>query len=378
MAGLIVHEWISRIGGSEKVLDAMVGTFPDAEVLCLWNDAPDLRYPGRAVRETWLARTPLRRSKAAALPLMPPTWRAQTAARPDWILASSHLFAHHVRLRNAPDVPKYAYVYTPARYIWTPELDARGSAWLPRLASPSLRRLDRQRAREPVKVAAISEYVRERIQATWHRDAEVIYPPVDVERIQSVEDWSEMLGEREHATLASLPGTFVLGASRFIAYKRLDLVIEAGVAVGLPVVLAGSGPEEPRLRAQAATANVPVRFIQDPSDALLFALYQAALVFVFPAVEDFGIMPVEALAAGTPVVVAPAGGAREIVIDEVSGSVAAALDRESFGESIHRCRAIDPLACRSRAEVFSRSRFALELKDWLRVRTDVKAGGARA
>ena len=378
MAGLIVHEWISRIGGSEKVLDAMVDTFRDAEVLCLWNDAPDLRYPGRTVRESWLARTPLRRSKAAALPLMPATWRSQTAARPDWILASSHLFAHHVRLRNAPDVPKYAYVYTPARYIWTPELDARGSAWLPRLASPPLRRLDRKRAQEPVKLAAISEYVRERMRATWHRDAEVIYPPVEVERIQSVEDWSEMLDESEHALLASLPRPFVLGASRFIPYKKLDLVIAAGEAADVSVVLAGSGPEGPRLRAQGEAVSVPVQFVHDPSDALLYALYQAATVYVFPAVEDFGIMPVEALAAGTPIVVAPAGGAREIVIDGVSGSVAAALDRESFAESIHRCRAIDPLACRSRAEVFSRSRFALELKDWLHVRTDVKAGGARA
>src|SRR5665647_2770733 len=205
MAGLIVHEWIERFGGAEKVLDAMVGTFPDADVLCLWNDVPELRYPGRDVHETWLARTPLRRSKAAALPFMPATWRLQDAVEPDWILASSHLFAHHVRLRNAPDVPKYVYVHTPARYLWAPELDARGQGVLPRLIGPSLKRLDRRRAQETTEFAANSEYVRARIQRAWGRDARVIYPPVEVDRIMSVPDWSEQLSEAEHALFVVLP-----------------------------------------------------------------------------------------------------------------------------------------------------------------------------
>ena len=366
MSGIIVHEWINKTGGAEKVLDAMVDTFPDAEVWCLWNDVPESRYPGHAVRESWLARTPLRHSKAAALPLMPLTWRTHRSTSAEWILASSHLFAHHVSLGGQnPDVRKFAYVYTPARYIWYPELDDRGAGWLPRLVSPSLRALDRRRAQESYRVAAISEYVRKRIQGAWERDAEVIYPPVDVARIQSVTSWADELTTEERVVLERLPCPFVLGATRFIPYKRLDLVIKAGEAVDLPVVLAGSGPEARRLREQAAQATVPVHFVSDPSDALLYALYEAASVFVFPAVEDFGIMPVEAMAVGTPVVTLAVGGGSETVVDGTTGAhVPVEAGSKDFESAVARAFDVDPEACRHRARVFGGDRFAHELRAW--------------
>lgn len=366
MSGIIVHDWISKTGGSEKVLDAMVETFPDAEVWCLWNDVPESRYPGRVVRESWLARTPLRHSKAAALPLMPLTWRTHRHASAEWILASSHLFAHHVSLAgDNPDVRKFAYVYTPARYIWHPELDTRGAGWLPRLVSPSLRALDRRRAQESYRVAAISEYVRKRIQRAWDRDSRVIYPPVDVARIQRVTSWADELTATEQIVIDRLPHPFVLGASRFIPYKRLDVVIKSGEAAGLAVVLAGAGSEERRLREQAAQAKVPVHFVHDPSDALLYSLYEAASVFVFPAIEDFGIMPVEAMAMGTPVVTCAIGGGSETVVDGTTGAhipvVAGSTDLES---AVTRALNADPEACRHRARVFDGDRFATELRAW--------------
>ena len=142
----------------------------------------------------------------------------------------------------------------------------------------------------------------------------MIYPPVDVEQIQSVADWRTRLDDEEAAQLAALPSSFLLGASRFIPYKRLDLVIQAGEAADLPVVLAGKGPERAALEAAAERASVPVHFVHAPSWALLFALYQQALLFVFPAVEDFGIMPVEAMAAGAPVLAQAVGGTSESVV----------------------------------------------------------------
>jgi glycosyltransferase involved in cell wall biosynthesis len=367
VSGIIVHEWINKTGGAEKVLDAMVETFPDAEVWCLWNDVPQFRYPGRSVRESWLARTPLRRAKAASLPFMPLTWRTHRRTTAEWILASSHLFAHHVSLAaHNPDVRKFAYVYTPARYIWYPDLDGRGAGWLPRLVSPSLRALDRRRAQESYRIAAISEYVRERILTAWDRDSEVIYPPVDVARIQGVNSWADELSEAEQADFDRLPRPFVLGASRFIPYKRLDLVIKTGEAGVLPVVLAGSGPEERRLREQAAQATVPVNFVRAPSDTLLYALYEAASVFVFPAVEDFGIMPVEAMAMGTPVVARDIGGGSETVIDGITG--AHLQDRASpkdLKSAVARALSADREACRHRAQAFDADRFASELRSWM-------------
>ena len=113
MTGLIVTEWIEGAGGAERVLDRMAELLPDADILCLWNDAPE-RYPGRSVRETWLAQTPLRRHKALTLPLMPMTWRSPRQQHYEWALVASHMFAHHVRLEN-PRIPKVTRSRPPPR-----------------------------------------------------------------------------------------------------------------------------------------------------------------------------------------------------------------------------------------------------------------------
>ncbi|MCC9205433.1 glycosyltransferase [Arthrobacter sp. zg-Y769] len=141
----------------------------------------------------------------------------------------------------------------------------------------------------------------------------VIHPPVDTTRIRSVDNWNERLTSSERAEMDALPGEFILGASRFVPYKRLDLVIAAGELVDLPVVLAGSGPDLERLTQIVSEASVPVTFVSSPSDAMLFSLYQRARAYVFPPVEDFGIMPVEAMAAGAPVLCNVLGGAGESV-----------------------------------------------------------------
>ena len=365
MNGAIVHEWISATGGSEKVLDVMVDTFPDAAVWCLWNDVPEERYAGRQVHESWLASTPLRRSKPIALPLMLATWRRlQGSKDTEWILTSSHLFAHHARFKRS-DAKKLAYVYTPARYVWTPELDERGSGVLPRAASPALKRIDKRRAGEAASMAAISNFVRERISQTWERDARVIYPPVDVLNMQEV-DWNDRLSETEHDLLDQLPSSFVLGASRLVSYKRIDLALKCGEAASLPVVIAGSGPELARLRALAEDLKISVTFIPRPSDALLYSLYMRAQVFAFFAIEDFGIMPVEANALGVPVIGQRQGGVSETVTDGVSGALVE--DPSSASEirrAVDRCASVSSSDCRQHARKFDTSVFVREIRAWV-------------
>ena len=366
MAGVIVHEWIARTGGSENVLTAIAGRFPDADVLCLWNEDPD-RFDESRVRESWLARTPLRGRKALSMPFMPLVWRNLTAHKEyDWLLSSSHAFAHQARFRDLPHLRKFVYVHTPARYIWAPQLDPRGSSAVVRGVAPFFRALDRTFAQDDSVLAANSDYVRGRIADSWSRDAVVIYPPVEVGLIQSVDDWTAALSAEEGAIIDSLPETFILGASRFVSYKRLDLVIAAGEASDVPVVLAGAGPEESRLRDLAQTARVPVVFIRSPSDALLYALYSRALVYIFPPVEDFGIMPVEAMAAGARVIVNTIGGAKESVADGITG-----FHLENFGgadakAAIEKASSLDRVASRARARAFSTGAFELGLADWMR------------
>lgn len=366
MVGLIVQEWISRNGGSEKVLDVMVSTFPTAKVLTLWNDAPE-RYPGRDVQELWMSKTPLRRSKAIALPLMPATWRhLKPKEQVDWLLIGSHLFAHHARLSPPRlEVEKYVYVHTPARYIWAPDVDPRGQGPLPRIASPVLRPLDRKRATEHRHIAANSAYIRQRIRDTWAVEADIIYPPVEVDVIRSKEDWKAELRTEDAARLQSLPKPFILGASRFVPYKKLDNVIKIGAAAGLPVVIAGSGADEARLRVLADSACVPVTFVLSPSNELLFALYQASLAFVFPPVEDFGIMPVEAMAAGTPVLVNRLGGASESVLHHKTGIHIDPDDIRSAVRALEEVEGIESAVTVARACQFSTAVFQRRLHAWM-------------
>ncbi len=135
----------------------------------------------------------------------------------------------------------------------------------------------------------------------------------------------------------------MLGASRFIPYKRLDLVIAVGERAGRPVVLAGRGPELERLRAVGAAASVPVHVVEGPSTALLRALYQTTDLFVFPAVEDFGIMPVEAMAAGAPVLAQALGGTAESVVPGLTGALITFDDPDELAPG-RRGRHGDPAA----------------------------------
>ena len=361
MTGVIVHEWLERIGGAEKVVDRMAALYPDAQIHAMWNDAPGRFEEGR-VRETWLARSPLRGRKAAALPLMPATWRRLPSSSADWVLCSSHLFAHHARFAGpSRDAPKFVYTYTPARYIWEPELDARGNSAPARLASAALKPLDRRRAQEAHSIAGISEFVRERIARNWGVDSQVIYPPVDVDAFTS----PAPLTSEEQSLIATLPGEYILGASRFVKYKRLDLVINAGLWAGVPVVLAGGGPEEEELRAAAAQHGIEVRFISNPSDALLAALYRRSIAFMFPAIEDFGIMPVEAMAAGAPVIGPRVGGVSETVVDGVSGVLVDHFSPEEVRAAVDAASRLDRDVIPARARAFSNEEFDRNLQEWL-------------
>ncbi|CAN7448287.1 glycosyltransferase [Microbacterium foliorum] len=360
MSGVLVHEWLAPRGGSENVFEALSRVFPDAARYCLWNESE-----GRFVvdGETWLARTPLRGRKAAAVGLMPLAWRTLPSVDADWILTSSHLFAHHARFGGSGrGAPKLVYTHTPARYIWNPELDVRGDTFAARTAANMLKGLDRRRAQEPVAIAANSVFVQKRIAHAWHRESTVIHPPVDVTAFLRAPEPDE----RDEAALALLPKTFLLGFSRFIPYKRLDLVIEAGIAADVPVVLAGAGPDEARLRSFAEErAPGRVFFVRSPGAELYRALLQRCIALVFPAVEDFGIVPVEAMAAGRPVIAPAVGGTGETIVDGSTGAFVEHWSRDELRRAVEVAAGVSPEACRTQAEKFSEAVFADRIREWV-------------
>lgn len=361
--GVLVHEWIEPRGGAENVLDAFAATFPDARIHCLWNDAPE-RYEPSRVSETWIAKSPLRRSKSLAIPAMLGAWRHLGHAEADWILCSSHLFAHHARFSGpARDARKYVYAHTPARYIWEPQLDTRGESALVRSASALIKPLDRKRASEAYSIAANSNFVRDRIRRCWDLDSEVIYPPVDVEAY-STGDEADLNGD-ELDILAGLPSEFVLGASRFVPYKQLERTIDVAEASGVAAVLAGDGPHREALAARAASSSAHVRILHRPSRPLLRELYRRSIAYVFGSVEDFGIMPVEAMAAGTPVIARRTGGVSESVIDGLTGVLLDDFAPEHLTAAVDDASRMSSAACLSRAREFSEDSFRQATSAWI-------------
>ena len=362
LSGVIVHEWLEAHGGAEKVVEQLARLYPDAAIKSLWNDAPD-RFSAERVSETWLARTPLRRHKSAALPFMPSTWRHLGRNDADWILCSSHLFAHHARFSGpSRGADKFVYAHTSARYIWNPELDERGKSPLIKLAAQPLMRIDRTRAQEAKSIAANSQFVQRRLERAWLRESRVIYPPVEVQRFAGNQGY---LTPIEENLLASLPDTFLLGASRFIPYKRLDLVIKAGRAADLPVVLAGDGPLLPRFERIAAEKAGALHIIRSPSHVLLRELFRRSLAYVFPAVEDFGIMPVEAMATGAAVIASSVGGTAETVIDGKTGALLEVFDDHHLRAAVDRAGRVRAEDAVARAWQFDESVFRRRIAEWI-------------
>lgn len=361
--GIIVHEWIEPRGGAENVLDEMAATFPSWPIQCLWNDAPD-RYDPSRVRESWIARTPLRRSKSLALPAMPATWRYLGTSDAEWVLCSSHLFSHHARFSgDAREARKYVYAHTPARYIWEPNLDTRGRSLAVRSAAAPLKSLDRLRAAEAHAIAANSHFVRERIRRCWDRDSAVIYPPVDVAAY--ARDRAPELSAMEQDLLTALPSEYVLGASRFVPYKQLERAIDVAESAGVAAVLAGDGPHREALESYAAASTAHVVFVHRPSQPLLRELYRRAVSYVFAPIEDFGIMPVEAMAAGTPVIARDVGGASETVLDGATGALIPEFTPTEMKKAVETASRISSETCTARAAEFSSDRFRAAIAEWV-------------
>jgi glycosyltransferase involved in cell wall biosynthesis len=358
----LAHEWLDARAGSEKTFEALARLFPGADLYALTDTlGPAFDAGDRTIATTFVDRIPaLRDRRALALPFMPLAWRTVTRRPYDLVISSSHACAKG--FRPGRDALHLCYCYTPMRYVWDPHDRRSGAHHLGGLGPrAALRRWDRRSARWVDSFAAISSAVQDRIERYYGRPSRVIHPPVDTAFYCP--------GPYGPALPA---GPYVLACSRFIPYKRLDLAIGAADAAGVPLVVAGKGPAEGALRALAAQAQVPVTFELSPSDERLRDLYRGASAFVFPALEDFGIVAVEAQACGTPVVALAEGGTADTVVDGVTGALVASQDVEAFSKGLQRALELDAgAACVANAEAFSVARFGERVLAWV---ADAQAG----
>lgn len=351
----VVHEWFGATGGSENVFLAITDILPHAQRYVLWADR-GVDADGLELRQSWLARTPMRRSKALALPLMPAVWRTLSREHFDVVVSSTHAFAHTVKLGSPEHTRHLSYVHSPARYVWSPAFDGRGSSPLLGLPRRALQSVDVRMSRHVHAYAANSREVQARIKRYWRREAVVINPPVDVEYFA--------------VDVPPAPTRdFLLGLGRWIPYKNFDLMIDIAVAARLPLVIAGSGPEEAKLRRAAADAGVPVTFEVRPSRERLRELYGSARALLFPAHEDFGIIPVEAQACGTPVIGLRRGGLLETVVEGETGFLVDSLNAADYAAVIPRLAELSTDRIRQHAATFSNARFAAEMARWIDLQT---------
>jgi glycosyltransferase involved in cell wall biosynthesis len=343
----IAHDYLNQRGGGERVVLEIARQWPDAPIhtTLYRRDSTFAAFAERDVRTSWLDRLPIDRRFRAALPLYPSAIASLGALDAELVVSSSSGWAHAVRAR--PGATHVCYCHTPARWLWDPAAYSpsalRRAALSPLTAA--LRRWDLAAARRPTAYVANSERTRAAIARIYGRHARVIPPPVGVERFTP-----RPRGER------------LLVVSRLLAYKRVDLAVEAATRAGIGLDVVGDGPLLGDLRDRAGPS---VRFHGRVDDATVTELLEGCRALVLPGVEDFGIVPVEANAAGKPVVAFGAGGVCET---QVAGVTAAYFHEPSAEALLDAVRGADglaaePAALRAHAERFAPATFRRRLAD---------------
>jgi glycosyltransferase involved in cell wall biosynthesis len=296
----LVHDRLEQNGGAERVLWALHEVFPQAPIYTtIWNRQAVPRFEGCDVRTSWMQELPgILRAPRAYAAVYPLAFRAMKLHDFDLVISTTSSFAQGIRTNGALHV---CYCHSPANFVWRPESYFHGAAM--RTATIPLRAWlkawDRQAAGQPDVYVATGQPVAERIGAFYRRDASIIAPPI----------------ERRWFT-GHQADEFFLFAGRLVPHKHADLAIAACAELGLPLVVAGTGRSANHLR---KTARGATRFLGYVSDDELRILYARARAVIVPSEEEFGLVSVEAQAAGTPVIAYDAGGARETVVDGVTG-----------------------------------------------------------
>jgi len=362
---VFIHDWAITLAGAERCLEVFHELWPDAPLYTLVYQEDSVRRlgfePGQ-VHASFLQRFPrAQKWHRKYLPFYPLAIEQFDLSGYDVILSSSHAVAKGVLVRS--DQLHICYCHTPVRYAWDLThrylkengLERGLKSLLARAILHYIRLWDTLAANRVDHFIANSRYTARRIWRAYRREAEVIHPPVDVERFQ--------LNERKD--------NFFLFVSRLVPYKKADLVVAAFTRLGIPLKVVGDGPQFDECR---RLAGKNVEFLGYQDDATVADLISRARALVFAAEEDFGIVPVEAQACGTPVIAFGRGGALETVVaadgenwDRATGLFFSEQTEESLASAVQeflRCEALfRPEVIRRNAERFGRERFKEEIRD---------------
>ncbi|MAU11957.1 MAG: glycosyl transferase [Anaerolineaceae bacterium] len=351
----LVHDWLNQVGGAEDVLATLVDMYPQSPVYTSIY-APDIMpdfYHKWDIRTLWIDKLPgIHDHHQPYLPMYPPAWGGLKLDGYDVILSNKSGFCHGLQFDTQQSV-HVCYCLAPTRYVW--QLDAyiareglgKPAEMVLRPLVNWLKQWDYNAAQRVTHFIAISTEIQERIQTYYDRDSEIIFPPVETERFQPVAP-----EEVED---------YFLIVSRLIPYKRIDLAVQAATRLNLPLKIGGKGRDMERLKAMAGPT---VEFLGFVPDDELPSLMAKAKAFLFPGLEDFGITPVQAEAAGRPVIAYGGGGALDTVIPGVTGEHFADMTVDSLVEVMSQFDATryDPQKIRQHALKFDVRIFEAQIK----------------
>lgn len=351
----IVHDYLTHVGGGERVLEALAEAFPDAPIFTLVHDREtvSLNINPRRIRTSFLQRFPGAKRSHRYIPLaiMPFAVEQFDFSNFDVVISNTHGFAKGIVA--GPNTMHVSYCLTPIRYAWDGSHRyvrefSSGTIFqkFAPLAISYIRTWDYFASHRVHLYVTLSRYVAGRIKKYYNADSSVVYPPVDVDRFA--------VGDGEKA--------YYLVVSRLVPYKRVDLAIRAANKMGIPLKIAGVGPEMNHLQAIAGST---VEFLGFVPDNDLPELYRNAQALLFPQEEDFGITPLEAAASGIPTIAYGAGGALETVVSNKTGVLFFKQTVESLCEAIVKSQSFawDTQTIRHHALGFSKERFIRDMQN---------------
>jgi glycosyltransferase involved in cell wall biosynthesis len=345
----LVHDWLTGMRGGEKVLESLCRLFPDAPLFTLVHKrgAVSALIESRPIRTSIVQRLPGAAERYRHyLPAFPAAIELFDLDRFDLVISTSHCAAKSVVVPGR--AVHVCYCHSPMRYAWDQFPHYFGAARVGALRNALLRpalaalaRWDRDTAHRVDHYVANSRYVAGRIARYYNRQVSVLHPPVDTDFFSPGD---------------APPEPYFLVVSALVPYKRLETAIRAAALAGVPLKIVGTGPDRDRLRTAAGSG---VEFLGPVPDDVLRALYRRAQAVLLPGEEDFGIVPVEAMACGRPVIALGRGGACETVHHGVSGLLVETDTPEAFAGAMRQLPscAFDPLTLRSHAAAFGLGRF---------------------
>lgn len=335
----LVHDWLTGMRGGERCLEAFLCIYPDADIFTLVHvpGTTSEQIDRRVVATSFLNKIPgVRKLYKVFLPLYPVAAASFDLSGYDLVISLSHAAAKNVTVPAG--IPHVCYCFTPMRYIWDQAASyLRGVKYLCALPLIQLLRFwDTRGARRVTHFIAISSFIGARIRAFYGRASTVIAPPVRMS-----DEHRGGLTPEEAAVFERYPGPFFLCAGALVPYKKVDVAVEAFNQLREPLWIVGAGPELTKIQ-QLSADNVKV--FGRVSEAFLWECYRRCRALVFPGIEDFGIVPVECLSAGKPVIGIDAGGLRESIVGWRHWQDKSLVPSEHTGVFVPKDRCGDPFA----------------------------------